>query len=74
MMCGRYTLTINTDELSERFGCVVIEKIGGPRYNIAPLQRAPRDNLLSRRNADAADAMGTGALLGQRPYPWKQTY
>ncbi len=39
-MCGRYTLTIDTDELSDRFGCVIIQRLGGPRYNIAPQQKA----------------------------------
>jgi len=40
-MCGRYTITINTDELSDRFGCIVITKSEGPRYNVAPQQMAP---------------------------------
>ncbi len=40
-MCGRYTITVDTDELSERFGCIVIQKSEGPRYNMAPQQMAP---------------------------------
>lgn len=40
-MCGRYTITVDSDELSDRFGCIVIQKLGGPRYNMAPQQLAP---------------------------------
>ncbi|MGE5390086.1 MAG: SOS response-associated peptidase [Deltaproteobacteria bacterium] len=40
-MCGRYTITVDTDELSDRFGCIVIQKSVGPRYNMAPQQMAP---------------------------------
>lgn len=40
-MCGRYTITVDTDALSDRFGCIIIEKLGGPRYNMAPQQMAP---------------------------------
>ncbi|MGI5920535.1 MAG: SOS response-associated peptidase [Syntrophomonadaceae bacterium] len=40
-MCGRYTLTIDQDELSERFGCPVIIPDYRPRYNTAPGQQMP---------------------------------
>lgn len=40
-MCGRYTLTVQIDELGERFGCPVVEPVHKPRYNVAPLQTMP---------------------------------
>jgi len=40
-MCGRYTITVDSDELSDRFGCIIVQKLGGPRYNMAPQQMAP---------------------------------
>lgn len=40
-MCGRYTLTVQMDELAEHFGCPVIEPVIKPRYNVAPLQIMP---------------------------------
>ena len=36
-MCGRFSLTSNHDELSERFGLVMTHKLT-PRWNIAPSQ------------------------------------
>lgn len=40
-MCGRYTLTVDKDELSERFGCPVVVPDYRPRYNAAPSQLMP---------------------------------
>ncbi|MDD3268406.1 MAG: SOS response-associated peptidase [Syntrophomonadaceae bacterium] len=40
-MCGRYTLTVNRDHLSERFGCPLIVPDYRPRYNAAPMQLMP---------------------------------
>lgn len=40
-MCGRYTLTIEMDELAERFGCPTVVPVLSPRYNIAPTQTVP---------------------------------
>jgi putative SOS response-associated peptidase YedK len=40
-MCGRYTLTVEMDELAERFGCPTVVPALTPRYNIAPTQTAP---------------------------------
>ncbi len=40
-MCGRYTLTVDKDQLSERFGCPVIVPDYRPRYNAAPSQLMP---------------------------------
>jgi len=40
-MCGRFTLTVNQDELSEHFGCPIIVPDYRPRYNVAPSQVMP---------------------------------
>lgn len=40
-MCGRYTLAVEMDELSERFNCPAIEPVTRPRYNVAPAQVMP---------------------------------
>ncbi|MEN6327483.1 MAG: SOS response-associated peptidase [Syntrophomonas sp.] len=40
-MCGRYTLTVDKDQLSEHFGCPVIVPDYRPRYNAAPSQLMP---------------------------------
>ena len=40
-MCGRFTLTVDQDELSERFGCPIIVPDYRPRYNVAPSQIMP---------------------------------
>jgi putative SOS response-associated peptidase YedK len=37
-MCGRYTLTVNPEELMERFNLTTGEFVATPRYNIAPTQ------------------------------------
>jgi putative SOS response-associated peptidase YedK len=39
-MCGRYTLTVEADDLAERFGVFVPERYE-PRYNAAPRQSLP---------------------------------
>lgn len=49
-MCGRYTITVNSDELSDRFGCIIVQKLGGPRYNMAPQQIAPVITRINGRN------------------------
>lgn len=40
-MCGRYTLTVERDELSERFGLLNVIPDYRPRYNAAPGQYLP---------------------------------
>lgn len=40
-MCGRYTLTVDKDELSERFECPLVASDYRPRYNAAPAQVMP---------------------------------
>lgn len=40
-MCGRYTLTVERDELSERFGLLNVVPDYRPRYNAAPGQYLP---------------------------------
>ncbi len=40
-MCGRYTLTVEMDELAERFGCLTVVPDLKPRYNVAPTQLMP---------------------------------
>ncbi|MDD2621253.1 MAG: SOS response-associated peptidase, partial [Syntrophomonadaceae bacterium] len=40
-MCGRYTLTVDKETLSERFGCSFIVPDYRPRYNAAPTQSMP---------------------------------
>lgn len=40
-MCGRYTLTVDKETLSERFGCSYIVPDYRPRYNAAPMQSMP---------------------------------
>jgi len=40
-MCGRFTLTVDQDELSERYGCPIIVPDYRPRYNVAPSQIMP---------------------------------
>jgi putative SOS response-associated peptidase YedK len=40
-MCGRYTLTVEANELAERFGCPTVVPLTRPRYNIAPSQILP---------------------------------
>jgi putative SOS response-associated peptidase YedK len=37
-MCGRYTLTVNQDELMQRFELERAEIAHAPRYNVAPTQ------------------------------------
>lgn len=49
-MCGRYTLTVEMDELAERFGCPAVVPVSTPRYNIAPTQMVPVVVADSRRN------------------------
>ncbi|WP_090384462.1 SOS response-associated peptidase [Natronobacterium texcoconense] len=39
-MCGRYTLTLESDDLEERFDATLEEEFS-PRYNAAPGQRLP---------------------------------
>ena len=41
VLCGRFTLTVNMDELAEQFGCPVIVPDYRPRYNAAPTQFMP---------------------------------
>lgn len=41
-MCGRYTLTVDLQQLADEFGLIEIRDIlPNPRYNIAPTQRVP---------------------------------
>jgi len=40
-MCGRYTLTANTDALMKRFNIKDYQGEHKPRYNIAPIQKNP---------------------------------
>jgi len=40
-MCGRYTLAVELDELTERFGCPKVELVFKPRYNVAPADTMP---------------------------------
>ncbi len=40
-MCGRFTLTVDADELSERFGLPAVVPDYRPRYNVAPSQMVP---------------------------------
>ena len=40
-MCGRYTLTITEDELTDICGCPKVVPVQVPRYNIAPSQILP---------------------------------
>lgn len=40
-MCGRYTLTVEKDELSQRFGILNVVPDYRPRYNAAPSQYMP---------------------------------
>ncbi len=40
-MCGRYTLTVEKDELAERFGLLNVIPDYRPRYNAAPGQYLP---------------------------------
>ncbi|MBI4540202.1 MAG: SOS response-associated peptidase [Gemmatimonadetes bacterium] len=40
-MCGRYTLTADSDALLEEFGPARLLVVHKPRYNIAPTQEAP---------------------------------
>ncbi len=39
-MCGRYTLTLERDDLEDRFG-VTVDDSYTPRYNAAPGQKLP---------------------------------
>jgi len=42
IMCGRYTLTVDLDQIAEEFGLVEVRDImPNPRYNIAPTQHVP---------------------------------
>ncbi|MCX5779778.1 MAG: SOS response-associated peptidase [Firmicutes bacterium] len=40
-MCGRYTLTVELDEIAERFGCPKVELVFKHRYNVAPTNIMP---------------------------------
>lgn len=40
-MCGRYTLTVDIDEVSDRFGCLKVVPDYRPRYNAAPTDVMP---------------------------------
>ncbi|MCL4506942.1 MAG: SOS response-associated peptidase [Chloroflexi bacterium] len=40
-MCGRFTVTVDPEELMERFHLQAADEMPAPRYNVAPTQNVP---------------------------------
>ena len=59
-MCGRYSIfqIANTDEIEERFGATLPEKVE-PRYNAAPGQQLP---VIANDDPDAVNQLQWGLV------------